>query len=92
MIDQIVAETQATPARLREVEARFALGETTIGMNRRLDGPDGRVVRGENPTGPIDARVGTVVPSVPDGEIIGTITVALPIPPHPGSSRPRLGF
>ena len=76
MIDRIVAAAQAMPARLREVEARFALGETSIGVNRRVDGPDGRAVMGENPTGPIDARVGTVVFSVPGGEIMGTITVA----------------
>lgn len=76
MIAQVVAEAQAMPARLREVEAGVALGETTIGVNRRVDGPDGRAVMGENPSGPIDARVGTVVFTVPGGDIIGTITVA----------------
>jgi hypothetical protein len=48
-------------------------GESHIGVNRREKLPDGRVILGQNPTGPIDRAVGVLRIDAPDGTPVACV-------------------
>jgi hypothetical protein len=58
---------------LRPATAWFGSGSTTIGINRRERLPDGRIVLGQNPDGPVDPRVGVLRVDAIDGSPIAAL-------------------
>ena len=56
--DRIVAAAREAVARLVEGRLAAGTGSAAIGINRRERLPDGRVVIGHNPEGPVDHTVG----------------------------------
>ncbi len=63
-----VAAAEVQPARLR-----VGWGMSSIGVNRREKLPDGRIILGQNPTGPIDRAVGVARLNALSGEPLACI-------------------
>ena len=64
----------------RPVRMGIAWGASGIGINRREKKPDGRIVLGHNPDGPIDRQVGVVRFADPEGQPLATL---VNFPCHP---------
>ncbi len=70
---QAVAAAALAATRLREVTLRVARGSCNIGVNRREQRPDGSVVLGRNPEGPIDRELILVAFDAPDGTSVARL-------------------
>ncbi len=62
------AARTAAPARLH-----IGLGEAVIGINRRERTPDGRIILGQNPDGPVDPRVAVLRVDRVDGSPLAAV-------------------
>jgi len=59
--------------RLAPAELRFAVGEAGIAVNRRQRNPDGKIVLGVNPEGPVDPSLGVLQVLNTHGEVRATL-------------------
>jgi len=59
--------------RMQPAHMGVGWGMSTIGVNRREKLADGRVILGQNPTGPIDRAVGVLRVDTPEGEPIACL-------------------
>ena len=66
LMDQLAGCAFAAARDLRPAAVGAATGESRIGVNRRERRPDGRIVLGINPLGPVDHR--TTLVRIEDGE------------------------
>ena len=82
-IVQEAAEAQQ-PARIG-----VGWGQSDIGVNRRERLPDGRIILGQNPQGPIDRALGVCRISDADGKPLGTIAN---FATHPVSQAGKMRF
>jgi hypothetical protein len=57
----------------QEARLAFAAGESRIGINRRERKPDGQIVLGQNPAGPVDRRLDVLRLDTPEGAPLATI-------------------
>ena len=64
---------QQACARLQPVRLGLAWGASDIGINRRERHPDGRIVLGHNPGGPIDRQVGVARIETDDGRPLASL-------------------
>jgi len=64
---------QEARGKLAPVTARVGRSESDIGVNRRERLPDGRIILGRNPQGPIDREVVLVRFDRPDGEPVACL-------------------
>lgn len=60
-------------ANLKPAQMRWGLGQCDIGVNRREKTADGKVILGENPSGPIDRSVGVCRIDTIDGAPLATV-------------------
>ena len=67
----VMADGQMQPARIAA-----AIGHAPIGMNRRERQPDGGIVIGENPDGPVDHEVGVIRIDSLSGKPLATVMSA----------------
>lgn len=70
---QVVAAAALAKSRLQVVTLHYVTGESQIGVNRRQQMPDGKIILGENPDGPIDREVILVEVRDTDGNAIGRL-------------------
>lgn len=77
----VIAEAEGA---LRPARMGIGWGESNIGINRREKQPDGRVILGKNPDGPIDRSVGVLRIDTPDGD---PIACAVNFQAHPVSQQ-----
>jgi hypothetical protein len=74
-------------SRMRPVKLGVGWGASDIGINRRERAPDGTMVLGQNPEGPIDREVGVVRIDALDGD---PIAVLVNFATHPVSQTSRM--
>jgi neutral ceramidase len=73
-IVRTVASVVADAGRsLAPAELRFAVGEAGIAVNRRQRNPDGKIVLGVNPEGPVDPSLGVLQLLDPRGAVRATL-------------------
>jgi neutral ceramidase len=70
---QVVAASALAKSRLQDATLFGTTGESKIGINRREQLPDGKIILGENPDGPIDREVILVEVRDSAGEAIGRL-------------------
>jgi neutral ceramidase len=68
-----VAAAALAKLRLQPVALKGARGSSAIGINRRELLPDGRVILGKNPEGPIDREIVAVSVQAEDGQVVAQI-------------------
>jgi neutral ceramidase len=73
-LPEVLVRTIASAAsELRPVQLRYGSAHADIGVNRREVRPDGRVVLGHNPTGPVDREVRVVTLEGPSGQAVAVL-------------------
>jgi neutral ceramidase len=70
---QVLAAAALAGMRLQEATLFAATGESRIGINRREQVSDGKIILGENPGGPVDREVVLIEARNKAGESIGRI-------------------
>lgn len=70
---QVVAAAALAQSRLQDVTLCGTTGASHIGINRREQLPDGKIILGENPDGPIDREVILIEAQNGAGEIMGRL-------------------
>lgn len=60
LVENVVAAVEEAQSRLLPARLEYAQGEANVGVNRREQTPDGRMVIGRNPAGPRDRSVQVV--------------------------------
>ncbi len=71
---QVVAASALAQSRLQDVTLYGTSGESQIGVNRRQQLPDGKIILGENPDGPIDREVVLIEARNTTGEVVGRLS------------------
>jgi neutral ceramidase len=67
LIHVLAGVVEAAAANVRPAHTGVGWGQSDIGVNRREKLPDGRIILGQNPTGPIDRAVGVLRIDALDG-------------------------
>jgi neutral ceramidase len=70
---QVLAASALAQSRLQDVTLYGTSGESQIGVNRRQQLPDGKIILGENPDGPIDREVILIEARNTAGGIVGRL-------------------
>ncbi len=70
---QVVAAAALAKSRLQPVELKVGRGTCKIGINRREQRPDGEVVLGKNPDGPIDREMIVVAVDTADAKPVARV-------------------
>lgn len=70
---QVVAASALAKSRLEAVTLFGTMGESNIGINRREQQPDGKIILGENPDGPIDKDVILIEARAASGDVVGRL-------------------
>ena len=73
LVERIARAVQRAAAALVPVELSWGQAEADIAVNRRQKQPDGEVVIGVNPAGPVDRSVGVLRVSTTDGAPLATV-------------------
>jgi len=71
---QVVAASALAQSRLQDATLYGTIGESKIGVNRRQQMPDGKIILGENPEGPIDREVILIEARNKAGEEVGRLS------------------
>ncbi|NOX56442.1 MAG: hypothetical protein GXP27_18750 [Planctomycetes bacterium] len=71
VVDRLIGGIRQARSRLQP--ARLGMGTARANVNRRQRRPDGRIVLGVNPDGPVDRQIGLVRLERHDGTLIGLI-------------------
>jgi len=70
---QVIAASALAQSRLQDVTLYGATGASKIGVNRRQQLPDGKIILGEYPDGPIDREVILIEARNEAGEAVGRL-------------------
>jgi hypothetical protein len=70
---KVAGAAAAAWAGRQEARLAFAAGESRIGINRRERKPDGQIVLGQNPSGPVDRRLDVIRLDAAEGAPLATI-------------------
>ncbi|MBT3605302.1 MAG: hypothetical protein HOE48_17240 [Candidatus Latescibacteria bacterium] len=70
---QAVAAAALAKSRLQDATLFGTTGESKIGINRREQLPDGKIILGENPDGPVDREVILIEARNESGDMIGRL-------------------
>jgi neutral ceramidase len=70
LIYALAGAVEEAASKMQPAHLGIGWGTSDIGVNRREKLPDGRVILGQNPAGPIDRSVGVLRMDTPDGEPI----------------------
>ena len=70
---QVLAACALAKSRLQAVTLFATTGDSHIGVNRREQVPDGKIILGENPNGPVDREVILIEARTESGEAIGRL-------------------
>lgn len=73
LIHVLAGAVEAAAADLRPAHLGVGWGQSDIGVNRREKLPDGRIILGQNPAGPIDRAVGVLRIDATDGTPIACV-------------------
>ncbi len=73
LVETLVGLVEAAAERLAPVEVLHGVGETSIAHNRRQQLPDGTVIIGDNPDGPVDRSLHVVEFRAADGAPLATL-------------------
>ena len=71
---QVMAASALAQSRLQDATLYGTTGESQIGVNRRQQMPDGKIILGENPDGPIDREVILIEARNKAGEDVGRLS------------------
>lgn len=73
LIHQIAGAICSANAQLQPARIGYGRGQAHIGVNRREQRPDGRIVLGNNPVGPADPEVGILRLDAADGSPLAVV-------------------